>query len=338
MAAHIAAKVSGKHPRPRVLLTGGAGFIGSCFLWKLNSLGIGDAIVVDALDKSEKWKNLLGKRFEDYISHTALLELIAQGKLNRSIDAVVHLGACSSTTETDSNYLMDNNYRYSRTLAEWALAQGKRFIYASSAATYGAGEGGYSDADADTPRYRPLNMYGYSKHLFDLWVLKHALQKKLVGLKFFNVYGPNEYHKEDMRSVVHKGYQQVTATGKIRLFKSYHPKYADGQQRRDFVYVKDAVDVIAFFLLEKPTTGGLYNLGTGHAQSWNELARALFLALDKKPQIEYFDMPETLREKYQYFTQADISKLKAAGYKKAFMDLKAGVADYVRILSTTQYL
>ena len=326
-----------KRSKPAILLTGGAGFIGSCFLWKLNKLGIDNVIVVDALDTSEKWKNLSGKRFEDYLDRTTLLEAIRRKALDRKIDAVVHLGACSSTTETDANYLMENNYRYSRTLAEWAQAQGKRFVYASSAATYGAGEAGYSDQDADTPRYRPLNMYGYSKQVFDLWVLKHGLQKQLVGLKFFNVYGPNEYHKEDMRSVVHKGYQQVKATGKIRLFKSHHPKYADGEQRRDFVYVKDAIDVIAFFL-DHPALGGIYNLGTGTAQSWNDLAKALFTALKVKPQIEYFDMPESLREKYQYFTQADIAKLRAAGYEKPFMDLKTGVADYVAILESSLYL
>lgn len=326
-----------KRSKPRVLLTGGAGFIGSCFLWKLNTLGITDVIVADALDKTEKWKNLSGKAFEDYLDRAALLEAVRQGRLNSAVDAVVHLGACSSTTETDANYLMENNYQYSRTLAEWALARGKQFLYASSAATYGAGESGYSDADADTPRYRPLNMYGYSKQIFDLWVLKHGLQKKFVGLKFFNVYGPNEYHKEDMRSVVHKGYQQVKATGKIRLFKSYHRDYADGEQRRDFVYVKDAVDVMAFFL-GKPAAAGIYNLGTGTAQSWNELAKALFAALKLPPAIEYIDMPPTLREKYQYFTQADISKLRAAGYKKPMMDLKAGVADYISILKSTEYL
>ncbi len=326
-----------RRSKPRVLLTGGAGFIGSCFLWKLNSLGIEDVIVVDALDTTEKWKNLTGKRFEDYLDRAALLENLRQGKLNHAIDVIVHLGACSSTTETDANYLMENNYRYSRTLAEYALARGKRFLYASSAATYGAGEAGYSDRDNDTPRYRPLNMYGYSKQVFDLWVLKHSLQKKLVGFKFFNVYGPNEYHKDDMRSVVHKGYQQVKATGKIRLFKSYHPDYADGEQRRDFVYVKDAVDVMAFFL-DNPRLGGIYNLGTGTAQSWNDLAKAIFAALKLPPAIEYIEMPQTLREKYQYFTQADVSKLRAAGYKKPLMNLKAGVADYVSILETANYL
>lgn len=330
-------KSAAKHSKPRVLLTGGAGFIGSCMLWKLNSLGIDDTLVVDALDQTEKWKNLLGKRFDDYLAHTSLLELIGQGKLNRSVDAVIHLGACSSTTETDSNYLMENNTRYSRRLAEWALARGKPFIYASSAATYGSGESGYSDRDEATLRCRPLNMYGYSKQLFDLWVLKNKLQSRVVGIKFFNVYGPNEYHKNDMRSVVHKGYQQVKATGKIRLFKSYNPRYADGEQRRDFVYVKDAVDVLAFFL-DRSRLGGIYNLGTGQAQSWNDLAKALFAALKMKPQIEYFDMPESLREKYQYFTQADISKLRAAGFREPFRDLQSGVADYVSILESAHAL
>ncbi|MBI4340719.1 MAG: ADP-glyceromanno-heptose 6-epimerase [Candidatus Omnitrophica bacterium] len=333
----MATRIRTARTRPKILLTGGAGFIGSCLLWKLNALGFDDILVVDALDASEKWKNLLGKRFEDYLDRRQLLERIDQGALDDHVDTIIHLGACTSTTETDAAYLMENNYRYSRRLAEWALKRRKRFLYASSAATYGDGAHGYSDRDEETPRYRPLNMYGYSKHLFDLWVLKHALQRQFVGFKFFNVYGPNEHHKDDMRSVVHKGYGQVKATGKIRLFKSYHPKYKDGEQQRDFVYVKDAVDAIAFFL-DRPALAGIYNLGTGKAQTWNDLANALFAALKRPPQIEYYEMPETLREKYQYFTQANIDKLRSAGYVEPFMNLRAGVADYVKILEAIQYL
>lgn len=321
----------------KILLTGGAGFIGSCLLWKLNAEGIDDILVVDHLGSSEKWKNLLGKRFDDYLDRATLLEYLAAGKLKNKIDCIIHLGACTSTTETDASYLMENNTRYSRILAEWALKNGKRFLYASSAATYGAGEHGYSDADNAAQKLRPLNMYGYSKHLFDLWVLSRNLQKRFVGFKFFNVYGPNESHKDDMRSVVHKGYHQIKETGKIRLFKSYHPKYADGEQRRDFVYVKDAVDVIWYFL-KHPKRAGIYNLGTGTAQTWNDLAGALFSALRLKPKIEYIEMPKPLRPKYQYFTQANMNKLRAAGYKRPFMNLKAGVADYVRVLEGAQYL
>ena len=292
-----------------ILLTGGAGFIGSCLLWKLNELGRTDVIVVDHLGTTEKWQNLVGKRFDDYLDRAQLLDTLQRPDFTKTVDAVIHLGACSSTTEPDASYLMENNYRYSKALAEWALAHHKRFIYASSGATYGGGEHGYSDQDDAAMRYRPLNMYGYSKHLFDLWVLSHRLQRRFVGLKFFNVYGPNEYHKGDMRSVVHKGYQQIKQGGKMRLFKSHHPDKA-----------------------------GIYNLGTGTAQTWNDLARALFGALGLKPQIEYHDMPEVLRGKYQYFTQADTAKLRAAGYAKPFQDLQAGVADYVKILETTHYL
>lgn len=321
----------------KILLTGGAGFIGSCLLWKLNALGFSEIIVVDRLGRSEKWKNLIGKRFDDYLDRAALLEALKDGQLVDKVDCIIHLGACTSTTETDAAYLMENNYRYSKTLAEWALAHRKRLIYASSAATYGAGEHGYSDRDEAIAQYRPLNMYGYSKHLFDLWIVARTLQRQFVGLKFFNVYGPNESHKDDMRSVVHKGYEQVKQTGKIRLFKSHRPEYRDGEQQRDFIYVKDAVDVICHFL-DHPKQAGIYNLGTGTAQAWNDLARALFSALHREPNIEYFDMPETLRDKYQYHTQADIAKLRAAGYTKPFMDLQAGVADYVKILETSQYL
>jgi len=320
-----------------ILLTGGAGFIGSCLLWKLNSLGLTDIIVVDHLGSSEKWKNLIGKRFEDYLDRAALLETLRDGRLADKVDCIIHLGACTSTTETDASYLMENNYGYSKTLAEWALAHRKRFIYASSAATYGSGEHGYSDRDEALPLYRPLNMYGHSKHLFDLWVVARGLQRQFVGLKFFNVYGPNEAHKGDMRSVVHKGYQQIQQTGTMRLFKSYNPNYRDGEQERDFIYVKDAVEVICYFL-DHPKQAGIYNLGTGQAQTWNDLARALFGALGRTPQIEYFEMPEALRDKYQYHTQADIAKLREAGYAKPFMDLQAGVADYVNVLQTSQYL
>jgi len=321
----------------KILLTGGAGFIGSCLLWKLNARGFTEIIVVDHLGRSEKWKNLVGKQFDDYLDRAALLDALNDGRLAERVDAIIHLGACTSTTETDATYLMDNNYRYSKTLAEWALAHRKRFIYASSAATYGAGEHGYSDQDEAAARYRPLNMYGYSKHLFDLWVLAHSFQRQFVGLKFFNVYGPNEAHKGDMRSVVHKGYEQVKEAGKMRLFKSHRPEYRDGEQQRDFVYVKDAVEVICHFL-DHPKQAGIFNLGTGTAQTWNDLAHALFGALVRAPKIDYFDMPEALRGKYQYHTQADIAKLRAAGYAKPFMDLQAGVADYVKILETSEYL
>lgn len=327
----------------KVLLTGGAGFIGSAMLWRLNAAGIDDVIVVDHLASSEKWKNLVGKKYEDYFEKDKLLGLIETGKLNRKIDLVIHLGACTSTTEQDATYMMENNYVYTKRLAEWALKNRKRFLYASSAATYGDGEKGYSDREAVTPGLKPLNVYGYSKHAFDLWVLKNNLQNELAGFKFFNVFGPNESHKGDMRSMVNKGYQQIKSTGKIRLFKSHRPDYTAGEQKRDFVYVKDAVELV-FHFIEHPETKGIFNIGTGKARSWNDLANAIFRALGMKSAIEYFDMPEVLRGKYQYFTEADLGKLKEANKSHKFFDLheiqslENAVKDYVGYLEKGTYL
>lgn len=315
----------------KVLLTGGAGFIGSVMLQKLNAEGIKDIIVVDHLGSSAKWKNLVKKQFEDYFEKDKLLEYLEKDTLNNNIDTIIHFGACTSTTEQNATYMMENNYVYSKRLAEWALKRKKRFLYASSAATYGDGDRGYSDEDKLTYKLKPLNIYGYSKHAFDLWVLKNNLQKEFVGFKFFNVYGPNESHKADMRSMVNKGYAEVKKTAKIRLFKSHIPDYKDGEQKRDFIYVKDAVE-LAWFFLKHPNKKGIFNIGTGKAHTWNDLANALFSALNMKPHIEYFDMPEVLRDKYQYFTQADITKLKNAGCKHKFFDLKDAVKDYVTYL------
>lgn len=321
----------------KVLLTGGAGFIGSAMLWRLNNAGVSDIIVVDYLGASSKWKNLVEKRFEDYFEKDKFLDYLESGKLNRKIDIVIHLGACTSTTEQNATYMMENNYVYSRRIAEWALKNRKRFLYASSAATYGAGEIGYSDRDDVTPKLRPLNIYGYSKHLFDLWAIKNNLQEEFVGFKFFNVYGPNEGHKDDMCSMINKGYQQIKRTGKIRLFKSHKPAYKDGEQKRDFIYVKDAIELVQYFV-EHPDKRGIFNIGTGQAKTWNDLANALFLALDMKPKIEYFDMPEVLRGKYQYFTEADLAKLKEKGISHKFFDLNKAVKDYVDYLEKDKYL
>jgi len=309
------------------VITGGAGFIGSALLWKLNQEGLSDILVVDFLESSEKWKNLRGRRFADYVEADAFLERVASGKLPK-VEGIVHLGACSSTTETNAAYLMKNNYEYTKTLAQWAMAKKVRFIYASSAATYGDGSLGYTTDAATTEKLKPLNMYGYSKQLFDLWALRQGLSKKFVGIKFFNVFGPNEYHKADMRSVAAKAYEQIQKDGKIRLFKSYKPEYRDGEQTRDFLYVKDAANAVYEFMNGKGD-GGLYNLGAGQARSWNDLAKAVFNALGRSPRIEYVEMPETLRAKYQYRTQADMSWMK--GKKIApFMTLEAGVRDYVQ--------
>ncbi len=243
------------------------------------------------------------------------------------------MGACSSTILTDEEYYMKNNYEYSKTLAEWALPKNVPFLYASSAATYGDGSQGYSDRDGDTPALKPLNMYGYSKHIFDMLVLDNGLADKVTGLKFFNVFGPNEYHKGEMMSIICKKFSQIKEEDRITLFKSYMEDYADGEQKRDFIYVKDAVEVM-YHLFCHPDTTGIFNLGTGQANSWNSLAKAMFSAIGKPPVIEYIDMPEHLRDKYQYFTQADMSKLRGTGYEPSFRPLEESVKDYVSYLET----
>ncbi|HEY5311074.1 MAG TPA: ADP-glyceromanno-heptose 6-epimerase [Pirellulales bacterium] len=310
-----------------IVVTGGAGFIGSALVWKLNQLGVRRILVVDQLETSEKWRNLAHLRFEDYMPKDQFLRAIEQGTFAEHPRAIVHLGACSSTTERDADFLLANNYRYTRTLAEWCLARGVRFIYASSAATYGDGSHGYSDRDDITPGLRPLNQYGYSKQLFDLWALRTRALDTIAGLKFFNVFGPNEYHKDDMSSVVLKAYHQVLGSGQVRLFKSYRDDYPDGGQQRDFIYVKDCLDVMAWLI--ENHVGGLFNVGTGQARTWNDLAHAVFRAMGRKPKIEYIEMPGALRGRYQYFTQADVTRLRAAGYHAPFTSLEDAVQDYV---------
>lgn len=319
-----------------IILTGGAGFIGSCFLWKLNSQGIEDILVVDQLDLSEKWRNLTGKKFVDYVQKDELLRLLSEGKLPK-VSHVVHMGAESSTILPDAELYIKNNYEYTKTLAEWSVKNGARFMYASSAATYGGGENGYSDSDENSKKLMPLNMYGYSKQLFDMWAMRNGILDKITGIKFFNVFGPNEYHKGDMRSLICKAFPLIKKEGKIRLFRSYVPGYGDGEQKRDFIYVKDAVDAM-FFLFSNPKVTGIFNLGTGKAASWNDLAAALFFAMGIKKKIEYVDMPLEIREKYQYFTQADMMKLRSAGYTEDFMPLEDSIKDYVRYLETNSYL
>ena len=312
----------------KFIVTGGAGFIGSNLIAALNARGEDHILVVDELGTDEKWKNLVGLHFEDFMSRDDFRAAIRHDALT-AVDAVFHLGACSSTTEKDASFLADNNYRTTRELCEWCLQNGARFIYASSAATYGDGSAGYSDDDRHTLALKPLNMYGYSKHLFDLWALRHGLLDRIVGLKYFNVFGPREDHKGDMRSVVHKAFGQIRQTGEVRLFKSYRPEYKDGEQERDFIYIKDAVDVTLFFL-DQPDVSGLFNCGTGEARTWNGLAKAVFAAMNLEPRITYIEMPESLREKYQYHTQADMDKLRHAGYAQPFTRLEDGVKDYVQ--------
>lgn len=311
----------------KIILTGGAGFIGSVLLKFLNNIGIEEIIIVDHLDTSEKWKNLRNKIFEDYIDKKDFLELLDKNKID-NIRAIIHLGACSSTIEKDSNYLIHNNYKYSKKLCSFALYNNIRFIYASSAATYGDGSMGFKDDIKLLPFLKPLNIYGFSKHLFDLWLYKNKLFNRVVGLKFFNVYGPNEYHKGEMRSVVNKAYLQIKKEKKIKLFKSYKKEYKDGEQKRDFIYVKDVAKVILFFL-ENIEKNGLFNVGTSQARSWNELAKVIFETLNIPINIEYIDMPEDIKKNYQYFTQANINKLREAGYIDEFTPIEEGVKEYI---------
>ncbi len=314
----------------KLFVTGGAGFIGSALVWELNRRGCENIVVCDRLSSDEKWKNLVPLRFADYIDGNELLQAVqhSPGKLGR-FDHVLHLGACSATTERDADYLMRNNYEFTKQLCQWSLANQTRFVYASSAATYGDGAHGMNDQDPDIHKLRPLNMYGYSKHLFDLHAKREGWLPKIVGLKYFNVYGPNEDHKADMRSLVHKACGQILATGKVQLFKSYRPDYKHGEQMRDFLYVKDAIRM-TLHLAETSSAGGLFNLGSGKAHTWIELATAIFTALGKEPVIEFIDMPEHLQSKYQYYTCADIAKLRASGFTQDITALTEAVRDYVQ--------
>jgi ADP-L-glycero-D-manno-heptose 6-epimerase len=312
----------------RILVTGGAGFIGSALIWELNRRGAENIIVTDLLEESEKWRNLVPLRFNDYLEADDLRPRLQAGAFGK-FDYVFHLGACSATTERDAAYLIRNNYEYTKDLARWAIEHQVRFVYASSAATYGDGSAGMSDEEPTLADLRPLNMYGYSKQLFDLYAWGQGWLEKITGLKYFNVFGPNEDHKGDMRSVVHKAFAQVRDTGTVRLFKSYRPDYADGEQKRDFLYVKDAVAMTVHLALTSTATG-LFNIGSGEARTWKELAEALFIALGRPPRIEFIEMPPELREKYQYFTQADISRLRATGYSAPITPLRDAVRDYAQ--------
>lgn len=312
-----------------IILTGGAGFIGSCFLEKLNQEGEKNIIVVDENDSAVKMENLQGKSYVDFVEKDEFIQKVRRADLPENIKAIFHIGACSSTTETNAEFLEKNNTEYSRILCGWALSNNVPFYYASSAATYGDGALGYSDDDELTPKLSPLNLYGKSKHDFDVWLIKNRLTNRVVGYRYFNVFGPNEYHKGDMRSLVVKAYQQIKKDGKIRLFKSYKPEYKDGEQKRDFVYIKDAVNLMYEFY-KNGKVKGIFNVGTGKARTWNDLAGAIFSALGIKPNIEYIDMPEAIKDKYQYYTEADLNKLNKSGINYSFDSLENGVADYVK--------
>jgi ADP-L-glycero-D-manno-heptose 6-epimerase len=309
----------------KIIVTGGAGFIGSALVWRLNELGHEDILVVDRHDDTGKEKNLDALKFKDFVDAD---EFIADLTKYKDADLILHMGANSSTTATDREYMMRNNYRFTRDLADFAMEKDVRFIYASSAATYGDGSAGMADGTDGLDKLKPLNLYGESKHLLDKYAAQNGLFDRIVGLKYFNVFGPNEDHKGDMRSLVNKAFGQIEETGKLQLFKSANPDYADGEFGRDFVYVKDAVEITLHFMENK--IGGLFNVGSGRENTWNALAAAIFKALDKPPNVEFIDMPENLRDKYQYHTQADLTRIREAGYTADTTPLDESVADYVR--------
>jgi len=318
-----------------IVITGGAGMIGSIMAWHLNNkLGRQDLVIVDRITHENQWQNLVHRHYAEYLDKDQLFEFLED---NDDITAVIHMGAISATTERDFNKLVADNMHYSQDLWSWCAEYDVPFFYASSAATYGGGEQGYADASIEN--LRPLNGYGYSKHFFDQWVLQQVAQKQITppawaGFKFFNVYGPNEYHKERMASVAYHTFNQFKETGTMRLFKGTKAGVEDGMQLRDFVYVKDVADVMGFFLeaalKNKPVASAIYNIGTGQARSFKDLATNVMTSMTREPNITYIDMPQDLQGKYQYFTQAEMQKLRQAGYKKPFTTLEEGVKDYVQ--------
>ncbi len=315
-----------------IIITGGAGMIGSMIAWHFNAHSQRDDLVlVDRILEADQWQNYCRRDIVEYLDKDELFPWL-EARPNLKVEAVIHMGAISATTERDFGLLLETNIRYSQRLWQWCADKGVAYLYASSAATYGGGELGYVDSH-DNAALRPLNGYGFSKQFFDRWALRQAREGKPTppawyGFKFFNVYGPNEYHKGRMASVVLHTFNQTRATGGMKLFRSHRPDYADGMQMRDFVYVKDAAAVLAHFVEQRPASG-LYNIGTGKARAFLDLARATQDSMGLAPAIEFIDMPEDLRGKYQYFTQADMTKLRAAGYDKPFTELEDGVRDYV---------
>lgn len=314
----------------KILITGGAGLIGSAIIWALNQRGVDNILVTDFLGEDDKFKNLVPLRFCDYLEADHFLEQLKQKpKLFEDISCVFHLGACSSTTETNNRYLIENNFLYTKELAHWCLSKGIRFVYASSAATYGDGSRGMSDNIKDLYSLRPLNMYGYSKHLFDCYAQRNGMLGKIVGLKYFNVFGPNENHKNEMRSLVNKAFYQIQETGKVKLFKSHHSDYKDGEQKRDFLYVKDAAQM-TLHLAESIESNGLFNIGSEQAHTWIDLVTPIFQSLHQPVQIEFVDMPEYLQSKYQYYTCANTDRLRKSHYTRPVTPLADAVTDYIQ--------
>lgn len=313
------------------IVTGAAGFIGSCIIQRLNEMGIENILVVDRLGTDDKWLNLRGVKYTEYIhADEFIIPEVLDSLFEEGVTQVYHMGACSSTTERDVDFLMKNNTEYSQILFRYCAKFDVPICYASSAATYGAGENGYDDNESEISKLMPLNAYGYSKHLMDEWALLQTLTpSKWFGVKFFNVYGPNEYHKEGMKSVVCQAYKQINETGKMKLFKSYKDKYADGEQLRDFVYVKDIVNAMFSLMSSKESKSGIYNLGTGQARSFKDLVIATFKAMNKDVDIEYIEMPDHLKNQYQYYTQANMEKFHNAVADFKFSSLEEGVSDYV---------
>lgn len=319
----------------RIIITGGAGFIGSALLWGLNERGITNVLLVDDIEHDEKEKNIGALQYEELVSIKEFRDKLLAGDYNQAgVEAIFHMGACSSTTEKNWEYLLDNNVEYSKDVIRWCFDRGVRCVYASSGATYGDGSCGYSDDHSLFDELKPLNLYGKSKLMVDIWARDGGYLNKVVGLRYFNVFGPNEYHKEGMASVMCKKFPQMRAEGVIELFRSNSPDFADGEQKRDFLYIKDAVAATLHFLDHKDLAG-VYNVGTGKAETWNAVAKAMFTALrpaegkQPKTNIRYVDMPVNLRDQYQNFTQADITKLRKSGFKQLFTPLDKAVRDYV---------
>lgn len=311
----------------KTVITGAAGFIASCLVSRFNAEGRTELVLVDDFSKENKEGNLADKQFFQKIERSLFINWLKEHAAE--VDAVIHIGARTDTTEFNKAIFDELNVNYTKALWQICASAGIPFIYASSAATYGLGEYGYKDDEKQIPLLKPLNPYGDSKNEFDKWALLQTSQPpQWQGLKFFNVYGPNEYHKGRMASVIFHSFNQINQNGQVKLFRSHRPDYADGGQLRDFVYVKDVVNVIWFLYTKKPKNG-IYNLGSGKARSFLDLAHAVFNALKKNPEIEFIDTPADIRDKYQYFTEADMSKLMAMGYDKPFTSLEAGVEDYV---------